>query len=160
MATEIEHKYKVISPGYKEMADSSYKIIQGYLSRVPERTVRVRVSGDKGFLTVKGKNHGDTRAEFEYEIPLNDALSMLNLCEDDIIEKERWIVNFEDFKWEIDEFMGVLKGLVVAEIELPESIYSYPLPPFVGKEVTHDPRWFNSNIFKFKEELLSEEGID
>ena len=148
MAFEIEHKYLVVDDSYKRMAESSVTIRQGYLNRNPERTVRVRTKGEHGFITVKGKNDGDTRLEFEYEVPLDDARRMLSLCELPILEKERYYVDFGGYRWEIDEFGGSLAPLVTAEIELPESRHDYPLPPFVGKEVTGDPRYYNSNLLK------------
>lgn len=143
---EIEHKYLVISDSYKNMAKSHREIRQGYLNRMPERTVRVRTVGQSGYLTVKGKNSGDTRLEFEYEIPLEDALKMLELCEHGIIVKTRYIVDFGGMTWEVDEYHGDREGLVVAEIELPYSGYKYELPPFVGENVTGDPRYYNSNL--------------
>lgn len=146
MAIEIEHKYLVRDESYKAMACRHVHIAQGYLSRVPERTVRVRVKGERGYLTVKGKNRGDARLEFEYEIPLDDARAMLGLCKSPIIEKTRWFVEFEGHTWEVDEFHGALAPLVTAEIELDHSAHDYPLPPFIGQEVTGDPAYYNSNL--------------
>lgn len=143
---EIEHKYLVINDSYKNMAKSHREIRQGYLNRKPERTVRVRTVGQSGYLTVKGKNSGDTRLEFEYEIPLEDALKMLELCEPGIIVKTRYIVDFGGMTWEVDEYHGDREGLVVAEIELPYSGYKYELPSFVGENVTGDSRYYNSNL--------------
>lgn len=153
MAKETEHKYIVTSNAYRDMAESSVHIIQGYLSRNPDRTVRVRVFGEKGVLTVKGRNHGDTRLEFEYEIPLEDAIELLELCENPVIEKIRYKVPFGGYLWEVDEFNGELNGIVVAEIELPESRDDYPLPPFAGRNVSSDPRWYNSKIPEHSTEL-------
>lgn len=146
MAFEIEHKYLVEGESYKEMASGSVEIRQGYLNRDPHRTVRIRTAGRKGFITVKGKNDGDTRLEFEYEIPFDDALEMLGLCEPGIIEKRRWFVDYGGFRWEVDEYLGARKGLTVAEVELPSSGVGYPLPPFAGTNVTGDPRYYNSNL--------------
>lgn len=146
MATEIEHKYLVVSDEYKEMATASYSIRQGYLNRDKERTVRVRVRDQQGFLTVKGITKGDTRAEYEYEIPLADALNILEMCEGKIVSKVRYIVPFGGRTWEVDRFEGDLAGLCVAEIELPESTHDYRLPPFVGQEVTGDPKYYNSSL--------------
>lgn len=146
MGIEIEHKYLVKYEGYKEMAESKKDIRQGYLSRLPERTVRVRTVDDRGYLTVKGITVGDTRREFEYEVPYEDAVGMLAMCEDGVIEKTRYIVRFGGFVWEVDEFHGRKEGLTVAEIELPESGREYPLPPFVGENVTGNPAYYNSNL--------------
>lgn len=145
MGKEIEHKYLVKDDGYVGMSIVAHHIRQGYLSRVPERTVRVRTYDDKGFITVKGKNQGDTRLEFEYEVPLRDAEEMLSLCEPPVIDKVRYIVPYAGFTWEVDKFESKA-GLVTAEIELPESGIQYELPPFIGENVTGDPRYYNSNL--------------
>lgn len=145
MGKEIEHKYLVKDDGYVGMSIVAHHIRQGYLSRVPERTVRVRTYDDKGFITVKGKNQGDTRLEFEYEVPLRDAEEMLSLCEPPVIDKVRYIVPYAGFTWEVDQFESKT-GLVTAEIELPESGIHYELPPFIGENVTGDPRYYNSNL--------------
>lgn len=146
MALEIEHKYLVKNDSFRALSIASFSIYQGYLCRDPERTVRVRIKGDKGFLTVKGKNSGAIRAEFEYEISLEDARKMLSLCLPPIIEKKRYIVPFESHTWEVDEFFGDLKGLVTAEIELSSSYETYMIPCFVGENVTGNPRYYNSNL--------------
>lgn len=146
MAFEIEHKYLVRNSAYRDMAVASINILQGYLCRDPERTVRVRIRNNKGYLTVKGINSGDTRNEYEYEIPVDDASEMLRLCEAPILEKTRYLVNFKGFIWEVDEFHGKREGLVVAEIELPESDIKYELPSFIGENVTGDPAYYNSNL--------------
>lgn len=148
MGLEIEHKYLVKDNSYIEMADSHVAIAQGYLSRVPERTVRVRTAGSKGFITVKGRNNGDVRMEFEYEIPHEDAEQLLGLCESPVLRKTRYYVDYEGFRWEVDRFEGDLAPLVTAEIELPESGMRYPVPPFAGENVTGDPRYYNSNLSK------------
>lgn len=146
MGKEIEHKYLVISEDYVAMSTQQYEISQGYLSRDPQRTVRVRVRDDQAFLTVKGMTDGDTREEFEYGIPLADGEAMLRLCEGRVIRKTRFIVPFGGRTWEVDRFGGDLEGLTVAEIELPESTHGYELPPFVGEEVTGNPRYYNSML--------------
>lgn len=146
MGVEIEHKYLVNNDSYKAMEHKSLEIRQGYLNRNPERTVRVRTINDKGFLTVKGKNHGDARKEFEYEVPYGDALEMLSLCEEGVIEKTRHLVEWEGLKWEIDEYHGAREGLTVAEVEIPESGFAYSRPPFVGENVTGNPAYYNSNL--------------
>ena len=146
MAYEIEHKYLVKDDSFKEKAFEVVEIRQGYLSRLPERTVRVRTFNDKGFLTVKGKNHGDVRLEFEYEVPFEDAKEMLMLCEPGILEKTRYKVKFGSLIWEVDEYHGANEGLTVAEVEIPDSGYRYEVPSFVGENVTGDPRYYNSNL--------------
>lgn len=146
MAKEIEHKYLVVTDEYMNMAIKYHRIRQGYLSRNPERVVRVRIVDDTAFLTIKGKNAGDTREEFEYEIPADDAVKILSMCEERIIEKTRYIIEYAGHIWEVDQFEGNLAPLVVAEIELPSSNHDYPLPPFVGQEVTGNPDYYNSNL--------------
>ena len=146
MGIEIERKYLVKDSSYKQMCCSKSDIRQGFLSRVPERTVRVRVYNDKGYITIKGKGEGASHPEFEYEVPLDDALQMLELCEPPVIVKTRYIVTYDNNRWEVDEFHGDLQGLVVAELEIPSEDYRFTLPPFIGKEVTGDPRYFNSSV--------------
>lgn len=148
MGIEIEHKYLVNDDSYQQLASEMHPICQGYLSRDPERTVRIRVTGDKGFLTVKGKNEGVSRLEFEYQIPVNEARQLLSLCEPPILEKNRYIVIYKDKKWEIDEYLGRLDGLVLAEIELDTPDEEYDLPSFIGENVTGDPAYYNSNLAK------------
>lgn len=155
MAFEIEHKYLVKNNDYKKMAISSHKIKQGYLSRNPDCVVRIRILDDEAaYLTVKGRNfsripgdpRNDIRHEFEYKVPLTDAIEMLDLCEGEIIEKIRYKVPYEGYIWEVDEFHGINEGLIVAEIELKTSVSNYPLPSFIGKEVTGEPKYYNSNL--------------
>lgn len=148
MGIEIEHKYLVRDDSYIGMASHSIFIAQGYLSRIPERTVRVRIFGERAFLTVKGKNSGASRLEFEYEIPLADANELLSLCEGKVIEKRRYYVEYEGFTWEVDRFEGALSPLVIAEIEIHSESTTYPLPSFVGQNVTDDPAYYNSNLSK------------
>lgn len=145
MGKEIEHKYLVVSDSFKSLAKECHTISQGYLSKDPERIVRVRIKDDRGFLTVKGKTDKDSRAEYEYEIPVKDAEEMLPLCIGNFIQKRRWIVDFEGYTWEIDEFISP-KVPTVAEIELISSHHDYPLPEFIGEEVTGNPAYYNSNI--------------
>lgn len=143
MAIEREHKYLVTDDSYKQLATKKIHIIQGYLSKAIHNTVRIRIADNKAFLTVKGKNNGDSRLEFEYEVPLDDALEMLGLCEGIPLDKTRYIVMYEGYRWEVDEYHN-RNAATVAEIELTESIHDYPLPPFCGKEVTGNPRYYNS----------------
>lgn len=148
MALEIERKFLVKDMSFKDMSRSSLNIRQGYLNRIPERTVRVRIRGDKGYLTIKGINKGMTRKEFEYEIPFADAQELLDLCEPPVLEKERYIVDYKGFVWEVDCFHGKNEGLVTAEIELPSEDTEFPIPAFVGQEVTGNPDYYNSNLCK------------
>ncbi len=156
MSVEIEHKYLVCNDTYKSLIVGSHQIKQGYLSREKGRTVRVRTWDEAGFLTVKGVNVGAVRPEFEYPVPLADADAMLALCPPPIIHKTRHIVIYEGYRWEIDEFHGDLQGLVFAEIELPSADARYPLPPFVGKDVTNDSRYYNSRLTSLSRELINE----
>lgn len=146
MAFEIEHKYLVINDSYKSMAVGKLEIRQGYLNRNPDRTVRIRKIESRGFLTVKGKNHGDHRLEFEYEIPGNEAEEILNLAEPGIVEKTRYLIPFDNLLWEVDEFHGSLNGVVVAEVELPSKDIIYNKPPFIGEDITGNPAFYNSNL--------------
>lgn len=144
MALEIERKFLVTSNEWKTIA--GVKFSQGYLNRDKNRTVRVRMAGNQGFLTIKGANSGATRAEYEYEIPLADAQSLLDMCERPIIQKVRRIYECQGFKWEIDEFECENAGLIVAEIELSDENQAFEKPSWVGEEVTYDARYFNSNL--------------
>ena len=146
MATEIEHKYLVVGDTYRQDASNKSEILQGFLSREPDRTVRVRIKDEKGYITIKGKGHGAAHPEFEYEIPLDDALQIMKLCEPPIIEKTRYVIDYKGNRWEIDEFHGNLQGLVIAELEVPTEDFQYALPPFVGREVTGDLRYYNSQL--------------
>lgn len=146
MATEIEHKYLVTDDSYKSMATERHHIEQGYLNRVPSRTVRVRIIDDHATITIKGVNRGAARPEFEYPIPVSDARQLLEQCEQPVIVKTRHIVIYEGNRWEVDEFGGALRGLVLAELEIPTESYRYPLPPFVGANVTDNPKYYNSQL--------------
>lgn len=150
MGLEIEHKYLVKNSTYRQLATEKIEITQGFLSRDPERTVRVRIKNDEACITIKGKGEGASHPEFEYDVPLEDAMQMLCLCEPPIIKKTRHIVMHEGNRWEIDEFHGDLDGLVIAELEIPEESYRYPLPSFIGKEVTGDPHYYNSQLGKLE----------
>ena len=146
MSLEIEHKYLVKNDNYRKMSVKSSHTIQGYLSRMPERTVRIRIKDDIAFLTIKGKNSGAVRKEFEYEIPITDAKELISMCEPPVIEKIRHIVPFSSHTWEVDEFLGSRKGLVTAEIELGDPDEIYDIPDFVGENVTGNPIYYNSNL--------------
>lgn len=146
MAIEIEHKYLVKNAEYLKMEESHHEIKQGYLQTDPNRTVRVRTYDKDGYITVKGITHKDARKEFEYKIAYEDAIEMLDMCECAPLEKTRHIVWFSGHRWEIDEFHGALQGLVLAEIELSGSDENYEIPPFVGKNVTGEPQYYNSTL--------------
>lgn len=146
MSKEIERKFLVIGNAWKSLGHSTV-LRQGYLNDEKERTVRVRVAGDKGFLTVKGKNTGAVRAEFEYEIPVSDALAMLEtMALRPLIEKTRSVIEYAGHTWEVDEFTGDNAGLVVAEIELTDENEVFEKPDWIGDEVTGDARYFNSSL--------------
>jgi adenylate cyclase len=119
---------------------------QGYLSRTPGCTVRVRRAGAKAFLTVKGPRPGIARSEFEYEIPVIDAEELLGLCANPLIEKHRHLVEHDGHTWEVDEFLGANAGLLVAEIELDAPDEPFSFPPWAGEEVTLDARYLNANL--------------
>ncbi len=144
MAIEIERKFLVVNDTWRAAPAVFYS--QGYLNRDKQRTVRVRIAGAQAFITVKGISQGASRLEFEYEIPVVDAQQLLTLCEQPLIEKYRRIISHGGFAWEVDEFLGDNLGLVVAEIELPAEDTHFTLPDWVGAEVTHDARYFNSNL--------------
>ena len=148
MGKEIERKFLVKEEEWHPRGGGDlYR--QGYLSTVKERVVRVRVTGDKGFLTVKGMTEGFSRLEFEYEIPMKDARQMLDtLCERPLIEKNRYREEHEGMIWEIDVFLGDNKGLVLAEVELESETQQFTLPGWAGEEVSEDPRYFNANLVK------------
>jgi CYTH domain-containing protein len=147
MAKEIERKFLVKDSWQPQSA--GIKIAQGYLSTVPERTVRVRIKGEKGYLTIKGKNVGVSRAEYEYEIPRQDAEEMLQLAEQPILVKTRYLEQQGEFTWEVDVFAGENQGLVVAEIELPAEDAEFSRPAWLGQEVSGDVRYYNANLIKF-----------
>jgi adenylate cyclase len=145
MALEIERKFLVNGDGYKDIAIDCVEISQYYLSLNPERTVRVRIKGERGFLTVKSKNKGCVRNEWEYEVPVEEAREMMQICEAGL-SKRRWIVPFGGLVWEVDEFTGRHQGLVVAEVEMPSADTVVAFPPFVGREVTGDAAYYNSAL--------------
>ncbi|WP_299128524.1 CYTH domain-containing protein [uncultured Winogradskyella sp.] len=151
MAVEIERKFLVTSNAFKEMAFNSYIIKQGFLNRDANRTVRVRLKEDKGYITVKGKssNDGLSRFEWEKEISKDDAEHLLTLCEDGIIDKIRYEVKFGNHLFEVDEFFGDNKGLIIAEIELKFENESFNKPNWLSEEVTGDVKYYNSQLSKF-----------
>jgi CYTH domain-containing protein len=147
---EIERKFLVLSDDYREEAYSIITVRQGFLNTDPCRTVRVRLEGDRGKITIKGlsSDNGTTRYEWEKEIPFAEAESLLNLCELNLVEKKRYLVNYDDFIYEVDEFLGDNDGLVVAEIELKHEGQEFSKPNWLGKEVTGDVRYYNSQLAK------------
>ena len=147
MSFEIERKFLVIGD-YKTDAYQSFRISQGYLNRHPARTVRIRIKGNQGFITVKGSgsNSGTTRFEWEKEIPLNDAVQLLQLCEPGVIDKTRYLVKVGNHTFEVDEFMGDNEGLVMAEIELADENEAFERPAWLGNEVTGNPAYYNAAL--------------
>lgn len=147
---EIERKFLVLSDTFKQEAQKSTRITQGYLSTDPERTVRVRVKGDQGFLTIKGKSNdsGTTRVEVEEEITLAKAQTLLSLCLAGSIDKTRYEILAGKHTWEVDEFYGENEGLTLAEIELNSENERFQKPTWLGAEVTGDKRYYNSQLSK------------
>lgn len=147
MAKEIERKFLVTDKSYRELATACHTIKQGYLSNDPDRTVRVRLKDDAAYITIKTRNMGAERNEWEYQIPAGDAEAMLCHCTGNVISKRRYIVpEPSGLQWEVDEFEGTLAPLVVAEIELPAVDTPFTPAPFIGEEVTDDPRYYNSAL--------------
>ena len=147
---EIERKFLTTSDAFKKDAFAQNRIIQGYLSDVPERTVRVRIKGNKGFLNIKGASNpsGLSRFEWEREIPIDEALELLKLCEKGTIDKTRYEIKVGNHIFEVDEFYGENKGLIIAEVELNYETESFIKPIWLGQEVTNDKRYYNSYLSK------------
>ncbi len=147
---EIERKFLVNSEAFKEDSVNANRIVQGFLNTDPLRTVRVRIKGDTGFLTVKGKGNdqGTTRFEWETVLPLKDAEALLKLAEPGVIEKIRYEVPRGKHLFEIDEFFGDNSGLIVAEVELEREDEPFEIPDWLGKEVTGNPKYYNSQLSK------------
>jgi adenylate cyclase len=144
MATEIERKFLVTGDSWRQPDPTPMS--QGYLSLAKERTVRVRIAGDRAYLTIKGATVGVSRPEFEYEIPVADAEAMLAMCDGPIVRKARHLVTYRGSQWEVDEFSDDNAGLVVAEIELESEDQPFERPDWLGQEVSDDPRYLNSNL--------------
>jgi CYTH domain-containing protein len=147
---EIERKFLVNSNAFKAEAFNSYNIKQGFLNSHKERTVRIRVAGNKGYLTIKGKSktNGFSRFEWEKEVPIKEAEALLKLCEPGIIDKRRYEVKYGKHVFEVDEFFGDNGGLVIAEVELKSEEETYEKPKWLGKEVTGDIKYYNSQLSK------------
>lgn len=146
MPTEIERKFLVKSDEWRNLATGIiYR--QGYIATKKGTTVRVRLAGSQGYLTIKGASKGISRAEYEYEIPAEEAQEMLNnLCEPPLIEKTRYKIAIDDLIWEVDEFVGENQGLIIAEVELSDANQTINIPDWIGQEVSDDPRYYNANL--------------
>ncbi|HQO49309.1 MAG TPA: CYTH domain-containing protein [Bacteroidales bacterium] len=149
MAQEIERKF-LVEGDFKAVAIKATRITQGYLSSVPERTVRVRIKGDKGYITIKGigSDSGASRYEWEKEIPITEVEELLKICEPGVIDKTRFLVKAGAHTFEVDEFYGDNEGLVVAEVELSSEDEGFFKPEWLGKEVTGDVKYYNSMLMK------------
>lgn len=150
MAQEIERKF-LVKGKFKSFAIEKIKIVQAYISSVPEHTVRVRIKGEKGFITIKGKSNksGTSRYEWEKEIPVGEVNELLELCEPGVIDKTRFIVDETNgLKFEVDEFYGDNEGLIIAEIELPSEDHTFEKPEWLGEEVTGIAKYYNSRLSK------------
>jgi len=147
MGVEIERKFLANKEKWQAVKPHSGElIIQGYLQKDPNKTVRVRVKNNSGYITIKGKTKGVSRSEFEYEIPVDEAKAMIDEFCDQYIEKTRFLYEYEGFIWEVDEFISPKEGLILAEIELNSEEQKFLLPDWVEKEVSDDPQYFNSNM--------------
>ena len=149
MAQEIERKF-LVAGEFKSLAKKATRITQGYLSSVPERTVRVRIKGEKGFITIKGigSASGASRYEWEKEIPVAEVEELLKICEPGVIDKTRYLVEAGEHTYEVDEFYGDNEGLVVAEVELSSEDENFVKPEWLGEEVTGDVKYYNSMLMK------------
>ncbi len=144
MKWEIERKFLVVGDGWR--AGTPHRIVQGYLARTDQVSVRVRRSDHQAWLSVKAARQGMARPEFEYAIPPDDADALLALCGTRRIEKRRHVSTYDGMTWEVDEFEGTNSGLVVAEIELEHPTQTFSPPPWLGTEVTEDPRYYNAQL--------------
>ncbi len=147
MPVEIERKFLVDRELWNQEAPEGHTHIrQGYLLSQPGKSVRVRVAGSQGFITIKGKGQGLSRPEYEYEIPLEEAQELIDHFADHVVEKVRHYVHYRDKVWEVDQFEGENAGLMVAEIELSSEGETFEKPAWVDKEVTHDPKYLNAQL--------------
>jgi len=149
MGQEIERKF-LVRGDFKPFITTYTRIVQGYLSSVPERTVRIRINGNKGFLTIKGIGNdlGTSRYEWEKEIPLQEAEDLLKICEPGLIDKTRYLVKHAQHTFEVDEFYGENQGLLLAEVELKSETEAFEKPDWLGEEVTGDQRYYNVMLMK------------
>ena len=149
MANEIERKF-LVDGEFKKLSIAETRIVQGYLSSVPERTVRIRIKGDKGYITIKGigNESGATRYEWEDEISVADATELLSICEPGVIDKTRFLVKHGEHTFEVDEFYGENEGLIVAEVELDSEEEEFDRPDWLGAEVTGEAKYYNSMLMK------------
>ena len=150
MSIEIERKYLVNNDTFKHLSHKAIRITQGYLNSDKARTVRVRMMGDQGFLTIKGLSDqaGLSRFEWEKEISMSEAQDLLKLCEPGVIDKTRYLVEYQKQIFEVDEFYGENQGLIVAELELTTALQAVSKPDWLGDEVTGDKRYYNSTLMK------------
>jgi adenylate cyclase len=147
MGQEIERKFLVNQAAWRQVSKPEGKEIrQGYIDRTPEHTVRIRTKGKKGYITLKGKEENGIRAEFEYEIPYDDAVEMLSLFCNKVLHKTRFEINYQGFIWEVDEFHAPNPGLILAEIELPSIDTHFQIPDWIREEVTGRPEYYNANM--------------
>lgn len=149
MAQEIERKF-LVAGDFRPFVRKAIRITQGYLNSAPERTVRVRIKGEKGFITIKGKasESGVSRFEWEKEIPVDDVRELLKICEPGVIDKTRYLVDAGNHTFEVDEFYGDNEGLTVAEVELGSEDEAFEKPSWLGEEVTGDVKYYNSMLMK------------
>ena len=149
MAQEIERKF-LVAGDFRPFVRKAIRITQGYLSSAPERTVRVRIKGEKGFITIKGKasESGVSRFEWEKEIPVDEVRELLKICEPGVIDKTRYLVDAGNHTFEVDEFYGDNEGVTVAEVELGSEDEPFEKPSWLGEEVTGDVKYYNSMLMK------------
>ncbi len=148
MGQEIERKFLIKSKAYRKQA-TVIPIIQGFIGKDNKNVVRVRIKSKQAFLTIKGETLNASRSEYEYKIPLEEAREMLtNICKKPLIEKNRYELKYKNKQWEVDEFYGENQGLIIAEVELKHPDEKFEKPPWLGKEVTDDPKYFNVNLIK------------
>jgi adenylate cyclase len=146
MGTEIERKFLLTDDSWRRQVSASQNIVQGYLANNERASIRVRLSGPEASLNIKSMTLGAVRSEFDFPIPVADARALLDLCARPLIEKTRHEVAYAGRVFEIDEFLGENRGLVVAELELPEESADFARPPWLGDDVTDDPRYYNINL--------------
>lgn len=148
MGKETERKFLVRNRSFEKDAKQIITIAQGYLCNQQDKNVRIRIAGEKAFITIKGKTTGFSRPEFEYPVPVDEAREIIDLFCDAIIRKKRYLVHYENHIWEVDVFDGENEGLVLAEIELPDENTSFKKPDWLGEEVTGNPEYYNAMLIK------------